>query len=348
MTDLILIGDLSSKRTLYFQRAFFSLLAQARIPQHSRLHCFAYDKIDFHPTQNPIVVKLDPPACKRADILHLNEQVAQHQKIRQKRLSEAGLDSAFYVNPPAEIDFSLNKQRLKRWLVQNNMPCTPEITADNSGALFTDFEILLATLRQQKIHQAFIKHNVGSGAVGILALVLHPTQAKMLAYTTCHVVKNQLVNTQKTWKIHDATHIAFVANQLLKQGAIVEKWLPKATFNGSHYDLRVVYQFGNVVYRLARLSHSPMTNLHLNNRAINVEALGLSAETLQRIDEVCHAAMACLPNLQVAGIDILLTAHRLKPFIIEINAQGDCLYDDMLNENSIYQGQIQMLCGERA
>jgi hypothetical protein len=343
VTDIVFVGDLASKRTLYFQRAFFSLLECEQIPKHSRLYCFDYDKIEFNKTQPRVVVKLDPPACKRSEISQLNEQLVQHSQVRQQAFLDIGVASDCYVNPPAEIEFALNKQRLKRWLVQNNIPCTPEIMPDNAE-LFTDFETLHATLTAKKIHKVFIKHNVGSGAAGILALLLHPTQHKMVAYTTCHVVKGQLFNTQKIWKIHDAVQIAFIANQLLKQGAIVEKWLSKARFNGSSYDLRIVYQFSKVVYRIARFSASPITNLHLNNRATPIEALGLSATTIQAVDDLCHAVMACLPNLQVAGIDVLLSAQTHTPFIIEINAQGDCLYEDMLNENTIYKGQIQTLC----
>ncbi|EPZ8049302.1 STM4014 family protein, partial [Salmonella enterica subsp. enterica] len=43
-----------------------------------------------------------------------------------------------------------------------------------------------------------------------------------------------------------------------------------------------------------------------------------------------------------AGIDVLLTTS-LTPYIIEINGQGDLIYQDAQQNNLIYQTQIRAM-----
>ena len=50
--------------------------------------------------------------------------------------------------------------------------------------------------------------------------------------------------------------------------------------------------------------------------------------------------MQLFPNLNVAGFDILLEKNTKKPYIIEINSQGDLMYTDIFDNNMIYKNQI--------
>lgn len=348
VTQLILLGDPLSKRTLYFQRAFLTLLQTQQIPASISLDCLDYAAIEDIQRFDSAIIKLDPPALNLSDISALNNHMAQHYQMLSSRLARPEFARCRYLNPLSEIQFTLNKRTLKQRLRQYNIACTPQIIpADcqsQPDGYFEDFDALVATLKQQKIHKVFIKHNLGAGAAGILALNLHPSAPKMMAYTTCHLHDHQLINTKKIWQHQDHAHIKRIVNVLLQQGAIVEKWLAKAQHHGNSYDLRVVYQFGQIVHKVVRFSKGPITNLHLNNQAADISVLALSPTILDKIDALCHAAMACLPDLRVAGIDVLLSAHTLTPYIIEINAQGDCIYNDMLNGNLIYQQQINHMC----
>ncbi len=47
------------------------------------------------------------------------------------------------------------------------------------------------------------------------------------------------------------------------------------------YDLRVVYQFGKIDYIVARGSSGPITNLHLNNKPIDIKKLNFTKEEIQ-------------------------------------------------------------------
>ena len=49
--------------------------------------------------------------------------------------------------------------------------------------------------------------------------------------------------------------------------------------------------------------------------------------------------MECFPGLQSAGIDLLLEKGSLSPRIIEMNAQGDLIYQDLYDQNQIYRRQ---------
>ena len=53
--------------------------------------------------------------------------------------------------------------------------------------------------------------------------------------------------------------------------------------------------------------------------------------------------MDCFPGLRSAGIDILLEKGSLRPRIIEMNAQGDLIYQDIYNHNVIYGHQAEMM-----
>ncbi|EAT2241859.1 hypothetical protein DB649_23595 [Salmonella enterica] len=45
---------------------------------------------------------------------------------------------------------------------------------------------------------------------------------------------------------------------------------------------------------------------------------------------------------RLAGIDVLLTTS-LTPYVIEINGQGDLIYQDAQQNNLIYQAQIRAM-----
>ena len=59
-----------------------------------------------------------------------------------------------------------------------------------------------------------------------------------------------------------------------------------------------------------------------------------------KIEELCQEAVDCFKGLNYAGIDILLRGKNLEPVIIEMNAQGDLIYQDIYNENKIYKNQL--------
>lgn len=108
----------------------------------------------------------------------------------------------------------------------------------------------------------------------------------------------------------------------------------------------MVYQFGHVEYIVVRQSNGPFTNLHLNNQAVDIKELRLSDVDFSAIEQLCGKAVSLFDGLNVAGIDIMLDKGSRKPRIIEINGQGDLIYQDIYSENKIYKKQVKMCAGE--
>ena len=124
---------------------------------------------------------------------------------------------------------------------------------------------------------------------------------------------------------------------------MVEKWIRKAGFQEYCYVLRVIVQDGQVDYILPRLSRGPITNLHLNNHSMEFERLNLDGTVTDSIIELCIRAAGCYPGLKSIGMDVLLEKESRKPYIIEMNAQGDLLHRDVYHENNIYKRQIEIM-----
>lgn len=143
--------------------------------------------------------------------------------------------------------------------------------------------------------------------------------------------------------MRDRKEIAAFLDQLLSMDCLAERWYPKASFQGCSYDLRAVWQFGQLDFLLARLSKGPLTNLHLNNHPLPAKELGLPLSVREEIEELCRRTALAFPGLSSFGADILLERGSLRPRIIEINGQGDLLYQDIYQENKIYRRQAEVM-----
>ncbi len=151
------------------------------------------------------------------------------------------------------------------------------------------------------------------------------------------------MNTKRLRRFSKPEEIIPLLNRILSLDCVVERWYVKEEYQGYSYDLRAVVQEGDIDFLLARLSKGPITNLHLNNRPLEAGMLGLPASVLESVEEICRKSMKCFAGLRSAGIDILLERGSLKPRIIEMNAQGDLIYQDIYHQNRIYSHQAEMM-----
>ncbi len=330
---ILLFGQSGSKRQLYFEKACRSEGAEL---------CFLDIDTEWEKGLAAIRsgdrIKLDPPKWTDSRIAAMPSKIEiYYQKLEQiSRWSEE--KSACFLNTPTAIGIALNKQECKERLQAAGIDATPLL--DHGGS---NFEDLTEWLRAKRIFQVFIKPNFGSGAAGLMALKLHPQRRSYMAQTAMLERDGEYFNTKKIRLLVDAGAIQKMADFLLSEGAIVERWIPKAAQGGITYDLRAVYQFGRLDFLLPRGTRSgAMTNLHLNNLPLSLEDLALSTEELEKITVLCGRAAALFDGLSSVGFDILLTKSG-KPMIIEMNAQGDLLYQDIYSENQIYRRQVQEL-----
>lgn len=326
---ILLIGDRNTKRAQYFLKAAQQLQIPVHILEWNRVgsRC-AIEKL------KGAVVKIDPPSYKTAKLQDM-KGILQEYYMSLKNLSNG---DCTFMNSPDAIWQVLNKQNCKARLQEQGVPVTCMITETVESA-----EELLTILKEKKIYSVFVKPTYFSGAAGVIALRIHPRNQKMMAYTSCILKDKQLINTKVLRCIEDSNEILRLLNRVIELGVMVERWYPKAQFHGRSYDLRVVYQFGHIAYIVVRQAKGPITNLHLNNQALDIRELGINGELLSSIEEMCGQAVDLFPGLSMAGIDILVEKNSQKPYIIEMNGQGDLIYQDIYRNNRIYTEQILQL-----
>lgn len=322
---IVLVGEPGTRRTEYFLRAAGELHKSVRFVDWQTA-----GGMEFHGD----VVKLDPPSYKSSDLFQMKDHLASfHQRMKQ--LEKAG---AIFLNPPCEILRLLDKRQCKEILMENQVSVTEMLEEKIENT-----EQLIDAMRRHRIYSVFIKPVNSSGAAGVTAFRLATGRGRMTAYTSCILQKEELVNTKKLRRMENAQEICRLLDAVLSLGTVVERWHPKASFGGKSYDLRVVWQFGKCEFVVARCSSGPVTNLHLNNSPLAFSDLGLSEKVTCEINALCEKAMSCFPELRMAGIDVLLERGSLKPKIIEMNGQGDLIYQDIFHENRIYRRQVEWM-----
>lgn len=334
---IILIGDKTSKRTKYFLKAASGQGIFVKTISWKEVFAdFNYGVLEG------AAIKIDPPSYNITDLGIMHKELLIYQDI----LKRMALCNCRFLNTPGAILNVLDKKKAKKELIKHNIPSTEMVLEDVSSAMQ-----LIDTMKDRKQYSVFVKPVNYSGAAGVMALRLNPRSGSLKLYTSCRLENGRLYNTKKLYAINSSTEIINIIDVLAGKGTpykpdiIAEKWYPKDSFNGKSYDLRVVYQAGSIAYIVARQSKGPVTNLHLNNQALGFNELKLTEAIITEIEETCQKAVSVFKGLNVAGIDVMLDKKSKKPRIIEINGQGDLIYQDIYNTNSIYNRQLKLLSG---
>lgn len=258
------------------------------------------------------------------------------------RLMESVLQSAEKVtwfNHPADIISMFDKPNCKLKLAPYTLPSCP---------LFLSFDEFFSFVEQHPHPRFFIKLNYSSSASGVVAYEYNRKRSLEQAYSTVEIVEsaqgNKYYNTLKIRKYTERKSIRQILDFLFQQGALVEPWIPKARHNQLSYDLRVIGIAQQRQHAIARLSRSPMTNLHLGNQRCSVEELQLPATVWQKIDALVEHTMRQFPKSLYAGLDVMLPRHGGNPILLEANAFGDLLPNLAYQGKSTYLSEIEALC----
>lgn len=170
----------------------------------------------------------------------------------------------------------------------------------------------------------FIKARYGSSAAGVVALRRHP-DGRVAAYSSARMDGERTIyNHLSISRYTDRAVIAPLVDALAVQGAYAEQWILKPRVPAdplSCYDLRVIACCGKARQRVARISRSPMTNLHLGNR--RAPPSWLSAGELAVMEETVERGAAAFPGSHCIGFDVAL--HGGRAHVLEANAFGDLL-----------------------
>ncbi len=302
-----------------------------------------YRKVEFFNTPSVIAELLDKYGCKKC-LMRAGLPVTDLLCKEDDVLSE----KVFFCSDKQKCQYGVMQTLPEnRYSDGQKMGSNSSLRADvckDSQKRIRSTEQLLEEMSQRRVWQVFIKPVFGSGAAGVSGFRVQPGTGRMSLYTCAFDVPDSgLVNTKRLRQYTEPGEVRRLLDRLLGLDCVVERWYPKAAYDRYVYDLRVVVQEHKIDYILARLSKGPITNLHLNNHPLSIEELGLPFQTMVGVEELCQRAMDCFSGLKSAGIDILLEKGSLKPRIIEMNAQGDLIYQDIYHENVIYRRQAERM-----
>lgn len=193
--------------------------------------------------------------------------------------------------------------------------------------------------------RVFVKLAHGSSASGVVAYQTHG--ARHQAATTTEMVcvdgEQRLYNSRRVRVLTDLREIAEVIDALCRHRVHVERWLPKAGLDGQCFDLRVLSIDGEPRHGIARLSRSPMTNLHLLNGRAAVERVRerMRPDAWEALLDTCRRTAAAFPHSLQAGIDLLLGPDFRQHAVGEVNAFGDLLPGVLYGGRDTYSAQIE-------
>ena len=339
MRRVVLLGKEGTKRTNYFRQA----AEQVKLPV-----LFAdwnhYEEWKRKLAQGEWMVKIDPPLWDSCSLERLQPLALDY---RQKLYELSALENPCpveFLNAPRVIWELLDKRVCKAKLQQAGVPVTEMLEEKEISEDAKDSGQLLEQMQLAGIRQVFIKPVCGSGAAGVSAFRCQPATGRMALYT-CAMLhpEHGLVNTKRLRRFCAPKEVIPLLDRLLQLDCVIERWYAKADFHGEPYDLRAVVLDGRVEFLLGRLSRGPITNLHLNNRPLEAVALGIPERVMEQITMLCQRSVDCFAGLRCAGMDILLEKGSLRPRVIEMNAQGDLMYQDIFKDNRIYRSQAELM-----
>ncbi|MEK8131822.1 STM4014 family protein [Paenibacillus filicis] len=240
------------------------------------------------------------------------------------------LPTARWHHPPAAIAAMFDKRHTHHVLMAAGVPVPRQLTP--AGTL-DGYEALLEAMRSRRMHRVFVKLASGSGACGVVAYQWNPATGAELAVTTIGV-ERQLArpplfyNAIKLRRYTDSADIRLILNWLLAHGAHAEQWMPKASYGPRVFDIRQLVVDGEACHSVARVSSTPITNLHLRSERMSLDELGLHESVQAEVRSCAEQALAAFPGARSAGVDVLLGSgsQANRPFVLDVNPFGDLLY----------------------
>jgi hypothetical protein len=259
------------------------------------------------------------------------------QKLLNTITTAAG--DVVWFNHPEDIITMFNKPLTKKINSAHCLPSLPD---------FANYDDFLAYVESQPHSRFFIKLNYSSSASGVLAFEYNRKTRKAQAQTTIELVRNgsdcYFYNSLKLKKYSYPNDLADILNFLFQQGAYVEPWIAKAQHDEGVFDLRVLAINCKRQHCIARVSKTPITNLHLGNQRCAVDDLEISSAQWQQIDKLVEDVMQNFSKSLYSGLDILLPRDENKlPVLLEANAFGDLLPGLLYQNQSTYHAELAAL-----
>ncbi len=233
------------------------------------------------------------------------------------------------------------KQRCHQRLAEAGIAVPPALPpVDN-------FEALLAAMEQYRTPRVFVKLRHGSAASGVVALAI--SAGRFVAYSTVEMAQDsgelRLFNTRSLQRYTQLAQIRTLINALGSLGVHVERWIPKASIEESACDLRMVVIAGEPAHNVLRLSHTPITNLHLGNRreASSLLRQRMTTDAWEHLRDTARQVAAVYDLPWQISMDIAVTPDFSRHYVLEVNAFGDLLKDITYQGLTTYEWEVQAL-----
>jgi glutathione synthase/RimK-type ligase-like ATP-grasp enzyme len=250
------------------------------------------------------------------------------------------------MNRPADVEVLFDKVRCQDRFARAGIPVPRGLGPVRS------FDQLRQQMREADCRSVFVKLAHGSSASGVVAY--RTSGARQEALTTVEMVRHngelRLYNSRLIRRYHRLAEVARLVDALAREGVQVEEWLPKAGLGDHVFDLRVVVIAGAARHVVVRMSQSPMTNLHLQNRRGDLSAVvaRMSPEAWQAARRTCERTGAVFPDSLHLGVDLLIARDYRQHAVLEANAFGDLLPEVLSEGVDTYEAEVRaVLAGSR-
>ncbi|MBP2115656.1 STM4014 family protein [Paenibacillus silagei] len=279
---------------------------------------------------------------------HPSQWFRGYCRLLARLRQEAGqlLPASRWTNDPAEIAAMTDKRRTQQILAESGVS-VPRPLRGSGGQVPVDYASLRELMLSQRMHRVFIKLASGSAASGVIAYQLNPATGAESAVTTIGVESYitrppVYYNSGKLQRYTDSARLAGIINWLYRHGAYAEQWIPKPGKDGHSFDIRQLVVAGEACHAVARVSTTPITNLHLRSRRMTPAEAGLSEAQQAEVRRTAEASLAAFPNCSVAGIDVLAGSSG-RMYTADVNPFGDLLYDVEYQGCSTYEWEMKQL-----
>jgi len=245
------------------------------------------------------------------------------------------------LNPPADVEALFDKPRCQAHFAAAGVPVPRYLNPVRS------FDELRERMAHADLPAVFVKLAHGSSASGVVAYRTDGTRHE--AITTVEMVHRggelRLYNSRLLRRHHRPAEIAFLIDILAREGVQAEEWLPKATLGDQSFDLRVLVIKGVARHVVVRMSHTPMTNLHLGGQRGDLSAViaRMGPEAWSAALRTCERAAGVFPGSLHVGVDLLIAPDFRRHAVLEANAFGDLLPGILCDGLDTYEAEIQAL-----
>ncbi|WP_020616576.1 STM4014 family protein [Paenibacillus daejeonensis] len=288
---------------------------------------------------------------RRGELVHPSQWFRGYVRLLARLEREVAelWPQAKWVHAPASVALMFDKRRSHELLSEGGVVVPPRLADPRTLSCYEDVR---EAMRRERMPRIFLKLASGSGASGVLAYQTHPTTGAEVVLTTLGV-ENYVTrppvyyNSRKLLRYTDPRQIRQLIDWVLRHGAHAERWIAKASAGNGVYDIRQLVVDGLAGHSIARISRTPITNLHLRNERLSLDELGMAPELRQEVAQAAEQAMDCFPNVRTAGVDVMVSRTG-RVYVLEVNPFGDLLYYVLHDGVDPYEWQLRRFMSSEA